>query len=84
MKVLMDGVISAAGFQSRDIMFNLPITVQHHTIIPIVVKMPKAELGPYSNFGTTLIGVNAVYRLHDTFDTKHDMIYREQCLGKTL
>ena len=76
-------MISAAGFQSRDIMFNLLINVPHHTIIPIDVKMSKAELGSSSNFATILIGVNAAFKPRDIFGIKHGMISREQCVGKT-
>ena len=83
MKVLMDGVISAAGFQSRDTMFNLLTNVRHHTIITIDVKMPKAEFGSSSNFATILIGVNAASKPRDIFGIKHGMISREQCVGKT-
>ena len=83
MKVLMDGVISAAGFQSRDTMFNWLTHVRHHTIIPIDVKMPKAELGPCSNFAAVPIGNNAAFKPRDVFGIKHGMIGREQCVGKT-
>ena len=83
MKVLMAGVISAAGSQSRDIMFNLLINVQHHTLVAVDVKMPKAELGSHSNFATIPIGVNAAFKPRDIFGIKHGMIGREQCVGKT-
>ena len=83
MKVLMDGVISAAGFQSRDTMFNLLTNVQHRTLVPVDVKMPKAELGSHSNFATIPIGVNAAFKPPGIFDIKHGMIDREQCVGKT-
>ena len=83
MKVLMDGVSSAAGFRSRDMMCNLLINAQHHTIIPIDAKTPKAALGSSSNSATISIGVNAVFRPRVTFDTKQGMINREQYVGRT-
>ena len=83
MMVLTDGAISAVGFQSRGTTFNSLTHVRHQPIIHIDVKMPKAELGFYSNFAATLIGSNAASKPRDIFGIKHGMIGREQCVGKT-
>ena len=78
----MDGRSSAAGFQSHDIMFNSLTNAQHHTIIPIDAKTPKAELGSSSNFATINTGVNAAFKPRDTFVLSYNLCF--ECLTRTI